>query len=64
MNGTLQVIHKLKRQMLYLHKSVWPLREVINFLTRSETPLVKESVDVSSSMGNHDLYCNFNAYFL
>ena len=44
--STLQVIHKLKRQMLYLHKSVWPLREVINFLTRSETPLVKESVDV------------------
>jgi len=43
---TLQVIHKLKKQMLYLHKSVWPLREVVSFLTRSETPLVKESVDI------------------
>lgn len=43
---TLQTIHKLKRQMLYLHKSVWPLREVVNFLTRSETTLVKESVDI------------------
>lgn len=43
---TLQAIHKLKRQMLYLHKSVWPLREVVSFLTRSETTLVKESVDI------------------
>jgi len=43
---TLKVIHKLKRQMLYLHKSVWPLREVISFLSRSETTLVKESVDI------------------
>ncbi len=43
---TLQGIHKLKRQMLYLHKSVWPLREVVSFLTRSETPLVKEPVDL------------------
>ncbi|SFC97733.1 magnesium/cobalt transporter CorA [Clostridium uliginosum] len=44
--STLQVIHKLKRQMLYLHKSVWPLREVVNSLARSETPLVKDSVDI------------------
>jgi magnesium transporter len=44
--STLQVIHKLKRQMLYLHKSVWPLREVVNSLSRSETPLVNESVNI------------------
>lgn len=44
--NTLQVIHKLKRQMLYLHKSVWPLREVVNSLSRSETPLVNESVNI------------------
>ncbi|EKQ52668.1 MULTISPECIES: magnesium/cobalt transporter CorA [unclassified Clostridium] len=44
--STLQVIHKLKRQMLFLHKSVWPLREVVSFLERSETTLVRESVDI------------------
>ncbi|MFL0198270.1 magnesium/cobalt transporter CorA [Clostridium sp. WILCCON 0269] len=43
---TLKVIHKLKRQILYLHKSIWPLREVISFLTRSETPLITESLSV------------------
>lgn len=43
---TLKVIHKLKRQILYLHKSIWPLREVISFLTRSETPLVTESLNI------------------
>ena len=44
--STLQVIHKLKKQMLYLYKSVWPLREVVSFLERSETSLVKESVNI------------------
>ncbi|HBE80712.1 MAG TPA: magnesium and cobalt transport protein CorA [Firmicutes bacterium] len=43
---TLQVIHKLKRQMLFLHKSVWPLREVIVSLEREETPLISESMDI------------------
>ena len=44
--STLQVINKLKKQMLFLHKSVWPLREVVSFLERSETTLVGESVDI------------------
>jgi magnesium transporter len=43
---TLQVIHKMKRQMLFLHKSVWPLREVIGSLEREETPLISESMDI------------------
>ncbi|MFH1645044.1 MAG: magnesium and cobalt transport protein CorA, partial [Candidatus Omnitrophota bacterium] len=29
---TLQIIHNLKREAIYLRKSVWPLREVINSL--------------------------------
>jgi len=40
---TLQHIHKLKRDMIYLRKSVWPLREVINGLLREESKLIKKS---------------------
>jgi magnesium transporter len=43
---TLQAIHKLREQLLYLHKSVWPLREVIGSLERSVTSLVKESTEI------------------
>ncbi|MFP4082981.1 MAG: magnesium/cobalt transporter CorA [Candidatus Aminicenantes bacterium] len=37
---TLQEIHKLKREMIYLRRSVWPLREVVNGLERGESPLI------------------------
>ena len=40
---TLQEIHSLKREMIFLRKSVWPLREVVSVLTRDESPLIKES---------------------
>lgn len=40
---TLQVIHHLKRQMIVLRKSVWPLREVINRLDRVGSGLIKET---------------------
>ena len=43
---TLQVIHDLKRQMILLRKSVWPLREVISRLERWESELINESTDV------------------
>lgn len=36
----LRSIHKLKRDMIYLRKSVWPLREVIGGLERGESSLV------------------------
>ena len=39
-------IHFLKREIISLRKSVWPLREVIGGLQRSESPLVKESTDM------------------
>jgi len=42
----LQKIHSLKREMIYIRKSVWPLREVVNGLERLETPLIKETTDV------------------
>jgi magnesium transporter len=46
MPGTLQNIHNLKKEMIYLRKSVWPLREVISGLDRSESDLIKETTFV------------------
>ncbi len=43
---TLQAIHNLKSQMIFLRKSVWPLREVISRLERWESPLISKSVDI------------------
>jgi len=43
---TLQNIHKLKREMIYLRKSVWPLREVISGLLRDESRLIKKTTHI------------------
>ena len=40
---TLQILHTLKREMIVLRKSIWPLREVINRLERWETPLIQKT---------------------
>ncbi|MBL6983443.1 MAG: magnesium and cobalt transport protein CorA, partial [Anaerolineales bacterium] len=40
---TLQSIHELKRELIFMRKSVWPLREVISALERGESPLFQES---------------------
>ena len=37
--STLQTIHHLKRELIFLRKSVWPLREAISSLERGESPL-------------------------
>ena len=34
--GLLQAVHQLKRETLSLRRSIWPLREVINSLTRAD----------------------------
>jgi magnesium transporter len=36
-------LYQLKRELLFLHKAVWPLREVISSLVRRESPLIHES---------------------
>jgi magnesium transporter len=43
---TLQAIHNLKRQVILLRKSVWPLREAINRLERWESKLINRSTDI------------------
>jgi magnesium transporter len=43
---TLHEIHNLKREMIFLRKAIWPLREVINSLARGESSLIQESTRV------------------
>jgi len=43
---TIQALHRLKREMIYLRKSVWPLREVVSGLERSGSCLIKESTGI------------------
>ena len=43
---TLQTIHHLKRELIFLRKSVWPMRELIGGLERGESSLVGEKTTV------------------
>jgi len=43
---TVQSIHFLKRETIYLRKSVWPLREIIGQLDRGETGFVRPETRV------------------
>jgi magnesium transporter len=42
----LRQLHELKREMIYVRKAVWPMRELINNMERSETELIKPSTDI------------------
>lgn len=44
--ATLQMLHHMKREMIFVRKAVWPMRELINNLERSETELVRPSTDI------------------
>lgn len=43
---TLKELYGLKRSMLYLHKAVWPFREVVGSLQRGESRLVRDETGV------------------
>jgi magnesium transporter len=43
---TLRTIHQLKRELIFLRKAVWPLREVIGALQRGDLELIKETTRV------------------
>jgi magnesium transporter len=43
---TLREIHALKREMIFLRKSVWPLREVVSGLERAESDLIKPTTNI------------------
>ncbi len=36
----------LKRELLFMHKSLWPLREVMSWLERSETSLINQPTQI------------------
>jgi magnesium transporter len=37
---TLKTLYKLKQDLIFIRKSVWPLREVVSSLEREESPLI------------------------
>ena len=41
---TLQDIHKLKGDLVFLRKNLWPLRELVSALERTESELVREDL--------------------
>jgi magnesium transporter len=43
---TLQEIYELKRKMITLRKSIWPLREVISAMERGESSLIEDSTNI------------------
>jgi magnesium transporter len=43
---TLKDIHALKRQLLFVRRAVWPLRETTNSFSRSECPFLHEPTKV------------------
>jgi magnesium transporter len=42
---TLQAIHRSKRDLIFMRKSVWPLREVVRGLQRGESKLIKKGTE-------------------
>ena len=44
--STLSAIHYMKRELMGLRKSVWPLRELLGAMQRTESPLVKPTTRV------------------
>lgn len=44
--GTLESIHRFKRELIFLRKSLWPLRELIGNLQRGESDLIRENTTV------------------
>ena len=43
---TLQTIHTIKRELIFLRKSVWPLRELLSGLERAESPLIADATGI------------------
>ena len=42
---TVRRIHALKRELIFLRKSVWPLRELINSMEKTESSLISDSTE-------------------
>ncbi len=42
----LHAVHELKREMILLRKAVWPLREVVASLERTDSPLINDKINI------------------
>lgn len=45
-HDTLQLIHNIKRDLVTLRKSIWPLREIISSLEKGESDLINEKTTI------------------
>ena len=55
-SDTLNEIYRLKREVLFLRKSVWPLREAVSKLERSESSLInKKTVPYLRDLYDHTI---------
>ena len=45
-SDTLNKIYQLKRQLVMVRRSIWPLREVVNALERDQTPLLRPEIHI------------------
>jgi magnesium transporter len=43
---TLQQVHEMRREMILLRKSVWPMREVLASMLRTESHLIRDETNV------------------
>lgn len=44
--ATLHHLHSMKREMIFLRKGIWPLRELLNNMDRTESELISKSTDI------------------
>ena len=43
---TVEIIHEMKQEMIYMRKQIWPIREIINRLVKSESSLIQEQMHI------------------
>jgi magnesium transporter len=43
---TLKTVHQLKRELIFLRRSVWPMREVVNSMLRDESDLINSEARI------------------
>lgn len=44
--STLQIINEIKKEIIFLRKAVWPLREAVSFLERGDSALLSDATRV------------------
>jgi magnesium transporter len=44
--GDLAEVHRIKKELIFLRKAIWPMREVIGLLTKSDSRFLKGNTDI------------------